>query len=64
MLNGKQEIFCERIYFDRELWLKTMLPKLTSFYFTHIIYPSIVRSSDDIARGKTFFRILKHFILS
>ena len=38
----KQEIFCERVYFDRELWLKSMLPKLTSFYFTYV-YPELVK---------------------
>lgn len=36
----KKEVFCQRVYFDRELWLKTMLPKLTSFYFTYI-YPEL-----------------------
>ena len=76
MLNGKillfiyhasRKIFCERVYFDRKLWLKAMLPKLTSFYFIlHIsfirAYDSyFVRGSDDIARGKIFFRIQKKF---
>lgn len=32
------DIFSERIYFDNVLWYKTMLPKLTSFYFSYI-YP-------------------------
>ncbi len=31
-----KEVYCERIYFDSELWNKTMLPKLTSFYFSYI----------------------------
>ena len=31
-----KEVHCERIYFDRELWDKTMLPKLTLFYFNYI----------------------------
>ncbi len=31
-----KEVFSERIYFDYELWYKTMLPKLTLFYFTYI----------------------------
>ncbi|XP_028398837.1 uncharacterized protein LOC114522365 [Dendronephthya gigantea] len=35
-----KEVFSERIYFDHELWYKTMLPKLTSFYFTYI-YPKL-----------------------
>jgi hypothetical protein len=38
----KQYIFSERIYFDHELWYKTMLPKLTLFYFTYI-YPKLVK---------------------
>jgi hypothetical protein len=38
----KQDIFSERIYFDHELWYKTMLPKLTLFYFTYI-YPKLVK---------------------
>ena len=35
-----KEVHCERIYFDSELWNKTMLPKLTSFYFSYI-YPEL-----------------------
>ena len=31
-----KEVHCERIYFDSELWNKTMLPKLTLFYFSYI----------------------------
>ncbi|XP_028416374.1 uncharacterized protein LOC114540378 [Dendronephthya gigantea] len=37
----ENDLFSERIYFDTELWNKTMLPKLTSFYFTYI-YPKLV----------------------
>ena len=36
----EEDIVSERIYFDHELWDKTMLPKLTSFYFT-FIYPEL-----------------------
>ena len=38
----EEDIVSERIYFDHELWDKTMLPKLTSFYFT-FIYPELVK---------------------
>ena len=38
----KQETFTERIYFNAELWYKTMLPELTSFYFTYI-YPELTK---------------------
>ena len=38
----KQDIFSERIYFDHKLWHKTMLPKLSLFYFTYI-YPKLVK---------------------
>ena len=36
------DIFSERVYFDNELWNKTMLLKLISFYFTYI-YPELVK---------------------
>ncbi len=36
-----EEVFSERIYFDHELWYKTMVRKLTLFYFTYI-YPRLV----------------------
>ena len=36
------DIFSERIYFDNVLWYKTMLPKLTSFYFSYI-YPELLK---------------------
>ena len=39
-----KEVFSERIYFDFELWYKTMLPKLTSFYFTYI-YPKLATNT-------------------
>ena len=35
-----KEVNCDRIYFDSELSNKTMLPKLTSFYFS-CIYPEL-----------------------
>ena len=36
------DIFSERIYFDNMLWYKTMLPKLTLFYFSYI-YPELLK---------------------
>ena len=36
------DVFSERIYFDNALWYKTMLPKLTSFYFAYI-YPELIK---------------------
>ena len=38
----KQETFSERIYFNTELWYKTMLPELTSLYFTYM-YPELTK---------------------
>ena len=32
----KKDLHIERIYFDKELWEKTMLPQLSEFYFEYL----------------------------
>ena len=36
----KKDLHVERIFFDNELWEKTMLPELTGFYFEYV-FPQI-----------------------
>ena len=36
----KKDLHVERIFFDDELWEKTMLPELTGFYFEYV-FPQI-----------------------
>ena len=40
---GNQGVHVERIYFD-DTWHDTSLPKLTDFYFTHIM-PELLQKS-------------------
>ena len=35
--SGVGDIFIERVYFDKQLWLNTMLPKLNAFCFSYIV---------------------------
>ena len=35
--SGVADIFIERVYFDKQLCLNTMLPKLNAFYFSYIV---------------------------
>jgi hypothetical protein len=34
--SGVGDIFVQRISFDKQLWLNTMLPRLNSFYFSYV----------------------------
>ena len=35
--SGVGNIFIERVYFNKQLWLNIMLPKLNAFYFSYIV---------------------------
>ena len=36
-LTGSRNIHVQRIYFDAAYWMQTILPKLVSFYFDHVL---------------------------